>query len=580
LDLQIINITKIKAKVVFTTDELAVSYLQYGLLGDYTFQTIPEDSYFEGHEFVLESLVPGRKYNFTVHLYDTKKNAGETKSYYFTTLPDIKTIFNVSGFTAVQKQDKVLLSWKLPDMENFSKVRLVRKDSSYPINDTDGLDIYSGLDTYFEDDLVDIGNTYYYSIFVYDKYNNKSSGSLVNIKVKDSSVEPMVETTLAVEVIPVDLEEEVLDEDIFENLVPATLIEVPSGATLVVEEEKSMPSGFINLFSLFKQRAIEGLDSIVGGVIESYKLINNGFGEVVDYFANIDTETKIKLQEVKPDIFDKKGNLNEEAIKNISAEVKKQIEEIISKPLPPVFERDSIAVISPLDWQTEKTKEYGADWHIFADSDALLSISRDMFAKDVLSIIVTLKKEAYIMDYNEDANNYETIIKAPEDKGKYQMLIQVIYTDNTYEELDKSVLVDPYGYVFYKDYKDFSWKNPVQFLVKEIKKVRGAKLSLYYLNRVDEWVLWPANLYNQLNPQGSGIDGGFAFVVPAGKYYLEASGENLRDYKSDVLVVEDEAINFNLKMVKKWEAKEYVLFMFLPISVIILLALFILKKRV
>ena len=173
-----------------------------------------------------------------------------------------------------------------------------------------------------------------------------------------------------------------------------------------------------------------------------------------------------------------------------------------------------------------------------------------MFRKPVETITLTLKTEAYVLSYNRDSNQYEATINAPKEKGKYQMIVQIIYTDNTYEELDRTVLVDPYGVVYTKEWGEWSWKKPWKVFTRQESLIKSAEVTLFVLNKTGEWVVWPAHLYNQINPQVTAEDGEFAFKTPPGEYYLQVKSATYRDKTTDSFTVNEEVINKRIALTK------------------------------
>ena len=275
--------------------------------------------------------------------------------------------------------------------------------------------------------------------------------------------------------------------------------------------------------------------------------------KLIEFFNGLSNNVKEKVAAVRGDLFDKMGRIKEETLKILTPEEKRQVEEIVMQPIPaeepkeapPVFEASDVTEVVPFSL---KTQEYGANWDIIAGEEALLSIPKKVFSKEVQVIIVTVKNAAYILKYNAENDGYETIIKAPDQKGKYQMLIQVIYQDNTFEELNKTILVDPYGYVYEKKFNSWSWKKPWQIFTRYDKQVRSAFVTIYTQNKVGEWVEWPAHLYNQFNPQSTGEDGSFVFLVPPGQYYLQVVASGYESKKTDIFEVESRVLNQNVEL--------------------------------
>ena len=81
-------------------------------------------------------------------------------------------------------------------------------------------------------------------------------------------------------------------------------------------------------------------------------------------------------------------------------------------------------------------------------------------------------------------------------------------------------------------------------------KITDAEISVYYFDTiVQQWVLWEGASFGQENPQISGDDGAFSFMVPAGKYYVEIKAPGHRTTQSEILTLTGTStLNFDLSM--------------------------------
>lgn len=62
------------------------------------------------------------------------------------------------------------------------------------------------------------------------------------------------------------------------------------------------------------------------------------------------------------------------------------------------------------------------------------------------------------------------------------------------------------------------------------KPIAGAKVTVFQFSpEENDFVLWPGEVFNQANPQFTGTDGGYRFILPPGKYYLKAEKEEYKD---------------------------------------------------
>lgn len=84
----------------------------------------------------------------------------------------------ISDFQAIADNQKVLLSWVNPTDTDFVGVRILRKTEGYPSSPTDGILVYSGGGTTYEDTGLINNVTYYYRAFSFDwdkNFNNDVS---------------------------------------------------------------------------------------------------------------------------------------------------------------------------------------------------------------------------------------------------------------------------------------------------------------------------------------------------------------------------------------------------------------------
>jgi hypothetical protein len=627
-DISMIHVGPRMATILFETDRNAISYIQYGENNLYNLQTPTEEDYEKEHEITLKNLSPGTRYNFTIHLKTVRSKISETRSYSFTTLPDIKSAPNVSGFTATAKSNSIQLNWQNPD--KFRELILIRDTNYYPSSPTDGQEIYRGTGNSFTDTNVNSGQTYYYTIFIYDQDDRQSSGAISSAIIKipeeiseeaeelkqeiDDLVEEIKkdpqEDQQEIEEEQKELEEKI--EEVLEDIEQYDEAELQDLLKKIIdraqetteETQEKMQKAEENFQTLMdhlrdlkdeieekQERAAEleerfreadkipaeadkipeELSKIEPTIKDKTDLINmfslvqqnisEGYQQLKEILSDVTNSQKEDLKELGEDIIDAFGNIKIERnfFETLTPERREKIEEIIERPLPQEFSPESVAVITPLDSEPDDSDE-DYDWHIFAGSDAMLSIPAEIFEKDVEIITVTLKKEAYVMQYNPENDHYEAVLSSPAEKGKYQMLVQVIYGDNTYEEINKTVLVDPYGYVYTLEYEfPFTWKQ---------EKVIGAEVILYVKGKTGDWGIWPAHLYNQINPQITTKNGEFTFLVPAGEYYLEAEAQNYSKYRSANFEVKDKVININIKLIKEGKSGLLLIIILIIIAVV------------
>jgi hypothetical protein len=110
-----------------------------------------------------ETISGGAKYSFDANVYDLQVHTYGTS---------------------------VSISWKNPQVPEFDSVRVVRSEQFFPSAIVEGKVIYEGAGTSIFDTDVEIGKTYFYTIFAKDKYNNFSSGVVVKVIVPPANLPP------------------------------------------------------------------------------------------------------------------------------------------------------------------------------------------------------------------------------------------------------------------------------------------------------------------------------------------------------------------------------------------------------
>ncbi len=354
------------------------------------------------------------------------------------------------------------------------------------------------------------------------------------------------------------VEEAIVKETAKEIVLPRQ-VELPEGVKPSVlpvgpTVGEQFKTGFFRMFTLVKR----GVGQSYDGVKSTLNILSQGAKGAAE-------KVGIELNAVKSGLVDQFGSVRQDVYESLTPaekiQVEKIIEQVAEETAVKTFSPESIIKAIPLDTASAK----GADWHVVSGSEMLFTISAAHFSKPARMAIVTLRDEAYIMKYNGETNNFEAVFKAPEEKGKYKMSIQIIYTDNSYDEFFHTVLVDPYGFVYTRRFSpNWSRSNPLYISLFKIEKIAGVKVTLFSLSKVNEWVKWPADLYNQTNPQLTDKDGSFAFLTPAGKYKLSVKAKGYRDYIGEEFEVGTDVVNMNIEL-KRFDGGLWITYAFLAL---------------
>lgn len=574
--------------ITYQTDEVAVTRIQYGTEDAFDTFTDAEASYIVSHQFVLRDLLPNTTYKFTVHAHDLAGNTRESEVFTFSTAPQVISVANVVDLQASVVQDGVALSWRNPEDIDITRIRVVRRSDFYPSSPTDGAVIFDNVGQSAVDTSIASGETRYYAVFVYAE-GAYSTGALVHA-TRAAELPGDTSTDEPVVVPSQPEEEERTPIDISEPYPPveAVIPELPPHVVPVAEAERISPQG-PSMFSLFRQAVGNGAGFVMTRVAETtldtkqnIATVKDGlvdqFGELrLDvyqalserekeqvytmlaqsaeeearrsemraYFQSLPSDIASSVRNTYANLFDKVGNIRPYIFDRLTQGEKQHLEEITGSELPEEVVPDVAAKTVPVQIPAVPAE---GDWHVFANTDSYVSLPASLFTKPVQVIIASIGSQAYVLSYNEVNDAYETTIHAPEEKGAYQMAFQIIYTDDTFDEISNTILVDPYGYVYTSESLGWSWKKPWQVFQSQEQRLLGARVHIFVKNSVDSWVEWPAHLYNQINPQSTANDGMYAFVVPPGTYRLESTLEGFDAFVSEPFVVEDQILNINIEM--------------------------------
>lgn len=124
---------------------------------------------------------------------------------------------------------------------------------------------------------------------------------------------------------------------------------------------------------------------------------------------------------------------------------------------------------------------------------------------------------------------YTAQISSPLVHGEYEIISIMEYKDVSLgkKELRLITVIDPEGYIYEKNGN------------KETR-VPEAKVSLLWKNpKIGNFELWPAEDYQQVNPQKTDKSGSYSYLVPEGLYKLAVSAEGYYGFEGKEFSVEE-----------------------------------------
>lgn len=132
-------------------------------------------------------------------------------------------------------------------------------------------------------------------------------------------------------------------------------------------------------------------------------------------------------------------------------------------------------------------------------------------------------------------------------------LAQIKFDEDTFECVPKITATD--------SAKNIQDKTINKIKINKRGSLKNGVITVYwYDNYENRFVVWDASPYGQVNPTSTSATGGYALLLPAGKYYIEAKSAGKRTTVSNIVDLDSTAIvndDWELKPVWKfWQLSE------------------------
>jgi hypothetical protein len=179
------------ADLSWKTDRYAQYELRWGRTSSYELGFVTNELFKREHITTITDLQPGTTYEYQLIAYDRDGDRFVLSEGKFKTsaIPDTVPPTNVSNLTGVIEGNNIKLTWSLPTDPDLSYVRIVRSHLFYPVDPYDGFIAYQDRGELFLDrNAAAKKTTLYYTVFSYDDKGNVSSGAVVAVPPKGSSV--------------------------------------------------------------------------------------------------------------------------------------------------------------------------------------------------------------------------------------------------------------------------------------------------------------------------------------------------------------------------------------------------------
>lgn len=175
---QVVDITKQSARIVWQTNEPTTSVVKYGLSIAYT-NGVDINVSEQVHSQILSGLTHSTRYHFRIYAIDAFGNESSTSDQVFTTLADAPPA-NVQQLSVVAGNRQNVLSWQNPQEEDLLGVRVLACTQAFPVGSSDPRcqQLTNGLTTSFTHTGLVNEQTYFYGVFAFDRAMQFASGAL------------------------------------------------------------------------------------------------------------------------------------------------------------------------------------------------------------------------------------------------------------------------------------------------------------------------------------------------------------------------------------------------------------------
>lgn len=192
------------AVISWRTSVPAVSSISWGEDLGYQSGTLSTNVASLEHSFLIPNLESEKVYYFKFESVDTNNQRSGLVGEVLASTPDLDIVApeNPQDVLIMAEDKAVRLSWENPQDSDFAQVVVVRSESFYPENLSDGLLIYRGVGESVLDDGIEINTNYFYSVFAVDTAGNYSSGALVSGRIEIKGETPIVITPNIFDSIP------------------------------------------------------------------------------------------------------------------------------------------------------------------------------------------------------------------------------------------------------------------------------------------------------------------------------------------------------------------------------------------
>jgi chitodextrinase len=497
LNVQVVDITDTSARVIWQTDEQSTSRVDYGTTMSYGL-VLQDPGLVFSHSILITGLSPLTTYNLFVTSDDASGNTASSSNVTFMTTGDVTPPANPFPFDATGGNGFVLLTWGLPPDPDLAGVRIVRRTDAFPTGPLDGTLVYLGNGTSTVDMGVTNGTTYFYAIFAFDGNGNFSSGAL-------DSATPMA--IIQPENTPATCSNG-LDDDGDGNI---DCLDSDCSALLVCQAPlpENTPAACAN----GKDDDLDGQTDCADSGCAALQVcippkppVPENTNPLCSNGADDDKDGQIDCAD--------SGCSGLPVCAPVPPPVQLPPAPIPSEPIP--TPSGAVIVISPVFYGAGGTVQLLPDasgtFGAPVGSTVLVVVPISGLGAFPESAFVTVGGSSYNLSLSPDGTSMRGTFIVP-GSGTFPVSVAMTFQGGGAGVANFTLQGQEGGQVTVQSITGVT-----------VQAVPGAKVTLF-VEEGGSWVVWNGAPFNQANPQFTGPDGGFIFVVPNGRYYAQVEKE-------------------------------------------------------
>lgn len=544
-------ISNIQVAVGITTSTISwnTNELAYGQVNYYrvinNIQNVTNPSLATSQTATLVNLLPNTIYTYWLIATDASANSASSSVATFATLKDTISPPNVSNLKLSTTTNAIVVSWINPStifFPDFAGVTVLRKIGSGPVNQNDGTVIYTGTGQTATNTAFSFNTTYYYTVFSFDSSANYSTGvgGSINYASTTLPIIPPPPTEInCTNGLDDDGDGKIDCQDTDCSSQPSCQTQPPpieTNCTNKIDDDSDLlidcadpdcighsacqikPSGPVeicnNNLDDDQDGAIDCADSDCvnfsgcvikpgsGGLSACQDKVDNDSDNLIDYPNDPGCEN-----------FSDNDEYNS-ATSTVPDFAKLGLQDI------DFFVGNGKISLAPA----------GSMITSLAGTGLMVSVSKDDLASTPVAVLLRVNGDRHQLVLDAQGKNYYTVITFP-GIGSYQAYLEVDYGASQFDSVGFKIQGLPYGDV----------------LGENNQRLSGVKVSLYH----KDGRLMSMDVYGQVNPFLTNINGNYGWVVPNGEYYLLAEMVGYYDRKTPVFQVSNHLVNSQLNLIVK-----------------------------